>query len=714
MNKLKNFSYKIIIVILAILITYVTYCSIFNIYRPSIDMKPLIIILEVIVEIFCFIKIRKIIDKIPEKRSNIIAIILCVLFFIGLALAAKYIRIVPGYDSAYIRKEALAMLKNGGNFVNEYYFAKYPKQIPTTILFYNILKIARCFRIDDTTMVLTTVNAAFITLTAFFCYMTVKEIKNYKSGIITILFLMMNPILYLYVSYCYTDTLCMPFAAIAMYLYVLSRKSSNVKKMVCLNFCIGILLAIGYEIRPVIIIPMVAFIIDMFFHKKNYRDIFINGISLISGFLIILFLIGKILPLYNSPKNRNLEFPTEHWLMMGVSKDTDGGWSLQEHNYTFKYSGLDEKKKADKEKIKERLSDLGFSGYIELLKTKLSRTWSNGNYYAYNHLSNFEKNNILYEYVNGNKKVFLIYYEQICKAFILFLLLIAIIKEIRNFNKNYIFIYMSIFGAFLFYLLWESMERYSLSFLPWLALVFDVGIGQLEKVLNIKQMNLISKNEKIACVNIQKTIKITTNTVFSITLCLILINYIPYTKNTNTYYDNIIVQNKSYGDRLNQIATNRIKQSFITKKTFNTICLRLIKYENTSINNIFNFKLYNSKNRILYQTKFKKDDFLNGVNKKFEFDDIKPNGEEEYYFEIYTESGEEKNSIGILAYCNEGYPIYKEGRLFINDVQIKDGSLQFYVQKKTERSYISRKNYILIAVIIIMIELFAFKKRKIT
>ena len=82
MNKLKNFSYKIIIVILAILITYVTYCSIFNIYRPSIDMKPLIIILGVIVEIFCFIKIRKIIDKIPERRSNIIDIIICVLFFI--------------------------------------------------------------------------------------------------------------------------------------------------------------------------------------------------------------------------------------------------------------------------------------------------------------------------------------------------------------------------------------------------------------------------------------------------------------------------------------------------------------------------------------------------------------------------------------------------------------------------------------------------------
>ena len=137
--KFRNYFYKIIIIVLFIVVTYVTYCSIFNIYMSKEDLKPFILILGTIVMIASFIRIKKYLKKIPENKSDIIAIIVSVSFFIMLAVFGNKFSSIPTYDLSNVIKEATYMIHNGGKFVTEEYFSVYSNQIPITVF------IARLF-----------------------------------------------------------------------------------------------------------------------------------------------------------------------------------------------------------------------------------------------------------------------------------------------------------------------------------------------------------------------------------------------------------------------------------------------------------------------------------------------------------------------------------------------------------------------------------------
>ena len=136
--KVKNILYKIMLAILLVLMLYVTYCSIFKIFNSAEDLSPVVIILGVIVIIFALISIKKLAGKIKEKKANIVAIVLCVIFFLGISIFGSLVTSVPTYDLSHIQREASLMVENGGTFENESYFSKYPNQAPVAILIYFI------------------------------------------------------------------------------------------------------------------------------------------------------------------------------------------------------------------------------------------------------------------------------------------------------------------------------------------------------------------------------------------------------------------------------------------------------------------------------------------------------------------------------------------------------------------------------------------------
>ncbi len=237
--KLKNIFYKTILSILFVIVAYITYRSIFDIFAPLQEMKPIVIILGTAVMLFLFIKLKKLINKLNKKQINIIAIILSILFFISLSIFGNLLTCIPSYDLSNIIKEVNMMMQNGGHFVTESYFARYTNQAPSTILIFLIYKLASLFNITPKVFAII-INSLFIAVAAYFTYLTVKKLKNEKAGLLTLIFLVVNPILYLYSSYFYTDTLCMPFLIIAIYIYIYierpGKRSALRKKYYCL-FC---------------------------------------------------------------------------------------------------------------------------------------------------------------------------------------------------------------------------------------------------------------------------------------------------------------------------------------------------------------------------------------------------------------------------------------------------------------------------------------------
>ena len=706
MEKIKKYAYKLMLIILLVLVLYVTYCSIFNIYEIKGQLSSIVLLLGVIISIGLFISLKNFFSKLRYKTLNKIAIGVCIVFFILLIIFGKFIMAIPGYDSADLQQQAIKMLENDGKFNDEEYFSIYTNQVPATILIYYIYKIGIIFGISHLRMLTTVINALFISITAFFTYLSVKKLSDYKSGLITLIFFVLNPIFYIYASYYYTDTLCMPFAAVAIYLFISAIKNDSTKKAIISLIGSGILVMLGFRIRAVLIILPVAMILQIILNNKINKSTLINIASIVSGCFIGLFIYILISSPFNVPKNKDMKFPAIHWVMIGLNKETDGAWTDTEYKYTKKYETAEAKKEADLKMIKKRLKTLGIRGYIDLSKIKLSQTWSNGQYHAWDHLDNVENINEFYQYINGNKQKFMIYYLQICKVLLLLLFTISVAKEILKQDEEELnsFIYISMFGAFLFYMLWEVMCRYSLSFLPWMILTFGIGINTVEDILN-KFKKLKYKNKLVITNKIEKVIGII---FIGITVILLASNYPKYVVEENTYKDKVIVQNKVRELELNKISNKKIEQTFKTSKEFNLISIEFLKSGLKSTTH-YKFTLYDEDNNILNEQDFTSDDVEDWESKEFEFATQKPEGEKKYTFEIKSYDATKKNCIGISSYFQDYYSVYDDGTLLINDKKIENADLRFMVKNKNERTYISKEIYIISSIVIIILEIFVFK-----
>ena len=91
----------------------------------------------------------------------------------------------------------------------------------------------------------------------------------------------------------------------------------------------------------------------------------------------------------------------------------------------------------------------------------------------------------------------------------------------------------------------------------------------------------------------------------------------------------------------------------------------------------------------------------------FNFEKIRPKREEKYRFVITSKDATEEDSIGIASFYENNYLAYPNGKLKINNENIK-GSLTFRVQNNVKRSIIKKRYYIIMSIAIMLLEIFIF------
>lgn len=700
MEKVKNIFYKTVLTILIIFVGYVTYCSVFKIYQPKETLNPMVIILATILMILVFTQLKRILKKVPQKYSNYIALGLSIIFFVGMSVFGNLVTSIPTFDLSNVIREANIMVQNGGKFATEEYFSVYSNQVPLTILIYYIFKIGSLFNIQNLKGFAIVINSLFVAITSFFTYLSVKKLKGYKEGLISLIFFIINPIFYLTASYFYSDTLCMPFAAIAFYIFIITKNETSLKKKIFLEAIAGVLLAIGFKIRVVLGILLIAVLMVKVISSEQRKKYSI--ITIILSFVLGLGICAFLEKIHEPIINKDLKYPSTHWLMMGTNYKTDGRYNAEDFLFTKNSGTYSQKQESTIKKAKERIFEIGPIGIIPFMAKKLDVNWSNGSYDYFIKLMNSEKVNGLYEYVVGNKRIFITYFYQICKTTILFLLFMAIINEIKNkdgINSKYSNLYIAIFGAFLFYLIWEVLTRYSLTFLPWLIILFSIGIEETNTLSNI-----IFKKIKIP-VNITK--RVLSILTIVITAILFIINYDKYAVKKNDYIDKRVMQISSeQGDLIPKIANNNIKQTFKTGKSFNNIAIMMTKENTKNITNYI-FKLKDSNGKELVEQKFTSEQVKNNKLKSFDFKRIKPIGVQQYIIEIYSNDATQDNSIGIATFYQDKYDAYPNGNIILNGEE-KQADFTFQVQNKVKRTYVNKKIYIFVSITVIFIEIFAF------
>lgn len=695
MNKFFSISYKVIIAILIVLFSYITLVSAF--YGFDQNLSPIIVIIGTIITFFLFKFIYKQIQKLSSKKIKIIAIIISILFFIGLLLVGLLLPISSVTDLSHIIEYVNRMFSLDSLTITGSYFSKYTNQVPLLIFAYFFTKIGSIFGCTNVVLMGTIFNALFMSIMAFFIYLTGKELKDEKTGLLALIFTVINPIFYLYSSYFYTDTLCMPFAVIGLYLAIKCIKTDSIKKKILFGILSGLIFFIGLKVRIVVVILLIAILALILINKEIKHKLKIYFVLLI-GLVVGLLGFKVAYSFFGINLNPNEAFPITHWLMMGLNEEHTGGYNGSDHDLTFNEKTYEEKKEANIEEIKTRLKELGPIGLIKLEGAKIARTWSSGNYGVYAKLNNTSDGVGIYEYLGGygNTNIFLKYSLQILKTYISFMILLGLVTRFRKKSDTYHYediIYIALFGAILFYILWESAQRYSLSFLPWMI----IPLGLIYERINKKEEDL-SKKEKY-----NHIMKISSIALMLITTLLLTMNFYKYTLEEKTYEDVRILSYRGFSKI--EIGENTVSQTFTTDNNFNQIS---INFENTNKEekSTYLFRLYDSKTgEILAQKEFASSN-VNG-NYKFKFDDINPTAETTYEIEITKLEGESVLKIGTY---DEGvyYKSYNNGSILTNDEEMT-GSFIFRVDETHQRTYMSILSYSILSLGILAIEYVCLK-----
>lgn len=709
MTKFFNISYKVVICLLIILFAYITIVSAF--YGIDQNLSPLVVILGTIVTFFFFKWLSKKLDKLSNKKIKIMAIILSIIFFIGLLLVGIFLPISSVTDLSHIIEYVNRMISENNLTITGAYFSKYTNQIPLLIFTYGFTKIGSIFGTTNVLLIGTIFNALFIAITGYFIYLIGKELHSPKTGLLSLIFMMINPIFYLYTSYFYTDTLCMPFAVIGLYLIIKCFKTDKPLNKILLGILSGFFFFVGLKVRIVVAILLIAVLAYILINPKVLHKLKIY-LALFIGLFIGVIGFKITYNYFEIDLDENAAFPITHWIMMGLNEEHTGGYNSIDHDLTYNEPTYEAKKEANIEEIKARISDLGPIGLIKLEGMKIARTFSSGNYGVYAKLNNTADGTGLYEYLGGygNTNILMKYSLQILKTYISFMILLGAYPIFRKKEIEYkedTIIYIALFGAILFYIIWESAQRYSLSFLPWMIIPLGLIYSKLEEKENITE----TKESKGKIINTIKThkkkiVKALSISLMLITFLLLTINFPKYTLETKTYDDIRILSYRGFSEI--EIKDNRVSQTFTTEENFNQIRIRLNNnHENTD--SIYTFKLYNDEtNELLVNQEFNSNEIKDSSNYKFKFDEINPDNNTRYRIELSLLEGKSVLSVGTY---NESmyYKAYNNGSVYINDEETSDTFI-FRVDEQVNRTYMSVISYLILSIIILGIEWISMEK----
>lgn len=712
-KKLRSLFNRLVLIAITLISAYVLYRSIFqinssvmslNIYnsamKPS-DLKPMLLIVGTIVYIVCLKQLYRLFSNayFNEQRTIYFGIGITVVFFAALLVYSHYVTVNPTYDLSHIKRTIYASLTGNKELRNSYYYKRYPNNLALLMVVKVVMKIASLFGMENVSKVGNLLGSLSLTVTAFLCFLTAKKLRGNNMALLVAIIFATNPLFYLYSSYCYTDVLSMPFSMAAVYLFVCFVKSEQCKKDYLKLAGAGIAIGVGYKIRATVIILFAAMLVWTFTREKvktTIKVVVILAIGMAPAFLGFKAMYAANIV----SSDKNVQFPITHWLMMGLNEESYGKYNGKDFQRTSSYKTYEEKVAFNKEEIIRRIKSKGVSGLYAHSKEKLAIVWSDG-YGIPSTFRNVESYNAVYDYSIGTKSIFLRYYAQICRCALFFLMLIHFVNLLRKKEAVVSVLEIALLGAFVFYLLWEANERYSVSFLPWILLLMIEGV-RLVELASVKET--IRGRKRVW--KLYPTIRgyVVAGLIVAGSIFVMVSNQPVYTKQVSNYADSaFLLPRGKIKTRAVSIGKKEIKQEFSTDRAFNQITL-LVENKKIKKKTSYEVSLYEDekviRSMIFTSNQVKRRNYL-----ALKFDTVTPKEESVYTVRIRSEDATRRNTVKLVSsYHCDGI----ECKTFMLNGEKQDRNLAISVNNLEQRTYVSLFAYWGLCIMILGVELLAF------
>lgn len=421
-------------------------------------------------------------------------------------------------DPSRVQNEALKMLKwnHGQMDENNIYLQNYPNNHFITILFYYFYKILAGMGITNLWVPTVILNVCCIDTGLFLAYAAAKKIKGVKAANMVLFFFLICPSTYLWLTNVYTNTISFPFIMGILYLGMDLERQDFRGIGKCL--LLGLVSVTGYFVRPTTIIAIIALGLYQgvrFFQGRGEKLIQDDcekrvkrnrmGKTLFK-FGLLLFVCGltwfscnKIIRHHVDETKFTENFPIEHWIMMGMNEETEGGFNRNDRLFTASLSGYEGKKEGDRERLKQRLQHMGISGVTRQFVKKMTRVWAIGDDSGIDSSRYACHYPPLYQYVIGQYNTWFVFYNQAFRISMFFLIGIGLISQLLHRQVTPYYLYgLTFLGAICFFLIWEAGKRYNVCFNGVCIILMVDGGEEARKRLSQAASSVVNHIDSIA------------------------------------------------------------------------------------------------------------------------------------------------------------------------------------------------------------------------
>lgn len=638
--------------------------------------------------VFLYYALGKILPHLSDKKVRMLELLFCMAAILLQVFFLFFIKSYYKWDSGYVISAAASLVEQGAISPESYHYVSvYPNQNTFICITAALIRIADLLRITVENRPLfynvfnTILMDASIALIIPVLLKIVKRRLNDWEICRWMILLLLNPFWYLGTSYYYTITLSLPFTMGFLYCFLSILEGKGRWSTAVLA---GFLLGIGYDIRPTAIVfataAVLTFLYQLLLKKKfPWKKCFVQmGILLVTALLT-----GGILA-YGEKKyigidTTNSAYPTMHWLMMSAT--SPGGHNIEDEAFTDSFATHEEKVEADTKRFVEKLHNMGVTGYCRLAVTKVNRTFGDGLNGYIQFLTDGYGTGTVFDWLFGSHKDLCVLYHQGYYLFLLAGILCAVWRILRNFSirtddYGLYYLALTLFGAFLFYVVWESSPQYSIPFMGLMSVLSFAGFGE---------PILLQKTVQNRCVEIAIP-------VFMLLLLIYGIIRYPLYVQTTQHFSKLSIDQLMETDKMEVNDETPLYQPI----DLNTPCNQLVfQWRNYQENNnaVYQVDLLENREAIETEYIYASDSAYQGVG-IFSFDTIIPDNEKEYAIQIRKIRGNKEHNLSFLVYDMYGYNPYPGGAIESVSKKGRDAALMFSLSFEYDGKYISQEKYI--------------------
>ncbi len=495
--------------------------------------SPIIVIEALISFIGLFIIVKRLIERYTafvEKHYTLIACSMIGFVLIACIGFGYVLRITPIYDFGSVYDASVNLAETGliypseGSLSDPDYFYYFPHNLGAVSVLALVFRIVKLFG-GNCYFIAGMVFNALMFVGSLACIAgAIKRVLGKSNAILGLSIAMLCPLTYFVAPVFYTDGLMMLFPVLIVYLYIRFIQAERVGGKVCSCVLMAFAAALGAMIKVTALIPLVAVCVHQIIScavmrsgaKKELSNTPIamrsaakrrltNTAMILSSAVLAGFMLlgmntinnGFYAKQMDSSRMKELEIPKLHWVMMGFSEY--GRYNSGDYDYTRAYPAGEERETAIKERIANRIRTKGFTGTAKLFAYKTTVLLGNGTLNIPDFITlAVDKDTGLYEMTAGRGSEA---FSAIARGYNLAMLLtvmcgcvigfislfgdkdtkakpgrrcISSFKDCFKDDAGFALLFVPIIalvGVILFFLVWETSERYIMGFMPLIMLM---------------------------------------------------------------------------------------------------------------------------------------------------------------------------------------------------------------------------------------------------